>query len=121
MGSDIIAKIKPYIIGLIAGFVNGLFGSGGGALVVCAMEKLLGIKAQKAHATAIAIILPLSIISALFYIRKLDFEIMPILYVSAGGMLGGFLGAKILSKIKSGLLNKVFGVIMIISALQMIF
>ncbi len=56
-------KVKLLSIGIITGFINGLFGSGGGTIVVPALIFLLGMDDHKAHATAISIILPLSIIS----------------------------------------------------------
>ena len=60
-------KMMALLIGLVTGFANGLFGSGGGTIAVPAMEKLLKTKTHMAHATAIAIILPLSVLSALIY------------------------------------------------------
>ena len=56
-------KCKRTAIGLVTGFANGLFGSGGGTIVVPAMERFLGEEEHKAHATAIAVILPLSLLS----------------------------------------------------------
>lgn len=49
-------KCKRTAIGLVTGFANGLFGSGGGTIVVPAMERFLGEEEHKAHATAIAAI-----------------------------------------------------------------
>ena len=54
-------KFKIAVLGLVTGFANGLFGSGGGTLVVPGMQKFLKVEQHKAHATAIAIILPLTV------------------------------------------------------------
>lgn len=57
-------KILPCIIGIITGIANGFLGSGGGTVVVPCLEKFMKTEPHKAHATAIAIILPLTVISA---------------------------------------------------------
>ena len=48
------------LIGIVTGAANGLFGAGGGTILVPALEKFLKIEAHKAHATALAAIFPLS-------------------------------------------------------------
>lgn len=108
-------------IGIVTGLLNGLFGSGGGTIIVPAMESFLGVKAHKAHATAIAVILPLSIISAFIYAGSANNDWMTILYISLGGMMGGFIGAKLLKKITAKWLHKIFGLFMIAAAIRMIF
>ncbi len=113
-------NIKYALIGVITGFVNGLFGSGGGTVLVPCMEKFLKTIPQKAHASAIAVILPLSVISAVLYIGKLDVDIKSLLYVSCGGIIGGFIGAKLLGKISSKYLHIVFGLCMLAGAIRMI-
>ena len=110
---------KASTIGVLTGFANGLFGSGGGTIVVPAMERFLGVKTHKAHATAVAIILPLSILSAFLY-AKGGLDIKTVLLVSAGGVVGGFIGAKLLSKFSSKWLHKIFGLFMIAAAVRMI-
>lgn len=112
--------IKLIGIGLITGMVNGLFGSGGGTLVVPALVFLLEIPDYKAHATAISIILPLSIISTLIYFRNNAIRFDIALMVVLGGVLGAFIGAKILKKVPTPILRKVFGSVIIITALRMI-
>ena len=113
-------KIKLLSIGVITGFVNGLFGSGGGMIVVPALIYLLHVDVHKAHATAISIILPLSIISTIIYFinGSIPFEVA--IPVSIGGIIGGFIGAKILNKVPPNLLNKIFGSLIIYTALRMI-
>ena len=44
------------MIGVTSGVLNGLFGAGGGCVVVPAMEKFLDMDEKKSHATAIAVI-----------------------------------------------------------------
>lgn len=104
---------------MITGLANGLFGSGGGTVVVPCMEKYLDINAHKSHATAIAIILPLSVLSAAIYIFKADVPWAEAAAVSVGGVVGGFIGAKLLNKISGRWLHIIFGVAMLAAAVRM--
>ena len=103
-------KCKRTAIGLVTGFANGLFGSGGGTIVVPAMERFLGEEEHKAHATAIAVILPLSLLSLGVYLWKADLGAVwrIALWASAGGLVGGFVGAKLLQRV-SGVQEKSTG------------
>lgn len=112
--------MKKGIIGFITGIFNGLFGSGGGTIVVPCMEKFLGFKTHKAHASAIAVILPLSVISAFIYVNSVDLVFRDILFICLGGIAGGFLGAKLLNKISTKWLHRIFGLFMIAASVRMI-
>ena len=111
---------KILIIGFVTGLVNGLFGSGGGTIVVPAMIFLLGIEDHKAHATAIGIILPLTVVSIYIYFRHGILDLRPALLITLGGVLGSFIGAKLLNRIPYNILRKIFGVFMIIAAIRMV-
>lgn len=113
-------KIKTAALGIITGLANGLFGSGGGTIVVPGMERFLGVDAHKAHATAIAVILPLTIISMFVYMGKTEIDYKAVIYISAGGVVGGYIGAKFLNKLSGKALHKIFGVFMIAAAIRMI-
>ena len=109
------------VIGVFSGFVNGLLGGGGGMIVVPMLCYLLKRKSKEAHATAILIILPLSLISSIFYtiFGKFNFSIgVP---VSIGVVLGGAVGALLLSKIKSKWISIIFSVVMMIAGVKMLF
>lgn len=115
-------KILKFMgIGFTAGIANGLFGSGGGTIAVPAMVFLLKEDEHQAHATALLIILPLTMASAFFYLTNnyIDWNIT--WKAMAGGVFGGAIGAFLLNKFSSALLRKIFGAFMIIAAFRMIF
>ncbi|MDR1913814.1 MAG: sulfite exporter TauE/SafE family protein [Clostridiales bacterium] len=114
-------RITQAVTGAVVGITNGLFGSGGGTILVPALEKFSGIEAHKAHATALAIIFPLSLLSVFIYTRGSETPWSTVMWISAGGVAGGFFGAKVLNKVKTKWLYKIFGICMIAAALRMIF
>ena len=115
-----ISKKQAAIFGAVIGLINGIFGSGGGVAAVYAFEKKGKMEARKSHATADAVILPISIVSAAVYLFKADILILNVLQASAGGVIGGLLGALLLSKISNNLIHKIFGVVIIASAVRML-
>ena len=90
---------KEIAIGLVTGVLNGLFGAGGGSVVVPAMEKFLDMDEKKSHSTAILIILIMSLFSSATYIYKGFFNFKIWALVSLGGIAGGFVGAKNFSQL----------------------
>ncbi len=113
-------RIYFYSIGLTTGLINGLFGSGGGTIIVPALIFLLGLEEHKSHATAISIILPLTFISTLIYFSHGKINLHIAYIVTLGSVFGGFIGAKLLNKIPSNILRKAFGIIMIIAAIRLV-
>ena len=63
-------NLKNSIIGLFTGFINGIFGSGGGTLLVPILNNILEVEEHKSHATALAVIIFLSTTSSIIYISK---------------------------------------------------
>ncbi|MBA1336737.1 MAG: hypothetical protein HPY66_3173 [Firmicutes bacterium] len=112
--------VKLVLIGLITGLCNGLFGSGGGTILVPSMIFIMGTEEHKAHATAILVILPLTILSTLVYYRSSYISWPLTLKVVSGGIAGSVIGAKLLNRIPSWILRKVFGLFMIIAAVRMV-
>lgn len=103
------------------GFVNGFFGGGGGMLLVPMLEKVLDVPVKKSHATAIAIILPVSVAGAATYLISGYFDLAPLLGVSGGCVVGGIAGALLLKKLPSGVVGMVFSLIMIGVAVKLVF
>jgi len=110
-----------WLIGIVVGFINGLFGAGGGSLLVPALEKFAKFETHMAHATTVAVILPLSVLSAVVYIWGVDVDWWVVLWVSAGGVVGGIVGAKLLARLAGFWLNILFGAFLAAGAVRMLF
>lgn len=116
----IYSNYKLYLVGLVTGLVNGLIGSGGGTIIVPFLKYLVDIDPHKAHATAISIIFPLTIISTFIYFQNGFIDIKTSLLVALGSIVGGYIGAKLLNKIPKKYLKKIFGLFMIVVSVRML-
>jgi uncharacterized protein len=114
------AKIKKAAVGLISGFFAGLFGSGGGIAVVEGLERA-GTEERKAHATSLAVILPISILSAALYFTGGYVPLKNTLWLCGGAVAGGLVGAFFLSKVKLKILNRMFTLLILASGIRMLF
>ena len=107
--------------GAAIGFINGFFGGGGGMIAVPFLERVLKKPTKTSHATAILIILPISIASAIVYILAHKFEWQTGLPAGGGVLAGGLLGALLLSKISNGIIRMVFAAVMIAAGVKLLF
>lgn len=114
-------NIRNSIIGIFAGFINGIFGSGGGTLLVPILNNIVKVEEHESHATALAIIIFLTGASSAIYIYNGTYDVSLTLKVAVGSIIGGIIGAKILCKVTGRFLRISFGLIMIIAALRMVF
>jgi len=113
--------VKLGAIGLVTGLVNGLLGIGGGTILIPAMIFLLGEKQHKAHGTSLAIILPTAVVSTLVYYFHDNLDLGLTLKVVTGAVIGGYIGAKLMTKIPAKSLKKLFGIFMVVAGLRMVF
>ena len=106
--------------GTLCGFLNGFFGSGGGVIAVPMLEKE-GCSPNEAHATSVAVIFLLSMVTALFYgfSGGLDFD-GAWKYIP-WGVAGAVTGSIFLKKIKAQWLKRLFGGVVTAAAVRMLF
>ena len=107
-----------YFIGLCSGIVNGLLGAGGGMLAVPTLKNQ--IEAQKAHATTVAIIMPICLVSSVFYIFAGRVTVADALPYAPFGIIGALIGAVLLTKMKAKHLRFIFSLFMIWAGIRMI-
>lgn len=119
MGLYVMKLTKNIIFGGISGFLNGLFGAGGGMVVVPSIRSETGTK--EAHATSIAIILPISIVSAISYILRGNVKIQSALPYIPFGVIGAIIGIILMKKFKPNIIRKIFALVMLWAGLRMIF
>lgn len=112
--------IKMIFIGFGAGLINGVFGAGGGMVVVPALTCFFNIEQHKAQATAISIILPFAIISSYVYYVKGFVDFGTTLQVAVGSVIGSYIGSKALTKFSDTVLRKIFGCFIILAAIRML-
>ena len=112
-------KIFFSILGGLTGFANGLFGSGGGVIAV-PMLNSADIEQKKAHATSLALTLPFSVVSMIFYASKNSFDLFDALPLIPFGLIGAVIGSVFLKKIPAKPLKIIFGVFLIIAGGRMI-
>lgn len=113
--------IKKAIIGILAGFISGFFGAGGGLILVPTFSYLLHLDEKRSRATSIFVILPMVLVSGFFYFQEnfIDWEIG--IKCAVGGILGGYIGAKLLKKLSSKVLKILFAAFLSYVSIKMIF
>ena len=114
-------KWKLLLTGGAVGLVNGFLGGGGGVFAVVALTMFLGLPQKNAHATALLVILPVSVVSAAVYIFSVGLDVWQTLAVTAGVTAGGVLGSVLLKKADNEKLRLVFGFILILAGARMFF
>jgi len=107
------------LFGLLIGAVNGLFGAGGGMIAVPLLKKT-GLTQKEAHANAIAVILPITIVSAVIYILKDTVKISDALIYLPTGVLGAVLGTVCLKKLSPLWLKRIFGCFMVYAGIRLL-
>jgi uncharacterized protein len=115
------STIVLLLIGLGAGILSGLFGIGGGIVLVPALVYLVKMSQQQAQGTSLAaLVLPLSAaIGAFTYYKAGQLELMPALYIAVGMAAGAFIGAQVATQVDGLILKRAFAVLMVVMAVKM--
>ncbi len=111
------------LCGLLAGFLNGFLGAGGGIIIVFALSKLIYSEENDknaAFATALCIMLPLSGVSAIIYAMRgnISFDGFGVFAIPA--IIGGAVGGLLLGKLKSDYVKRLFAALMVVSGILLI-
>lgn len=110
MEEKTLKNVQRVACGVAVGAANSLFGGGGGMIAVPLLQKT-GLMEKRAHATAILLILPISLLSFLLYAMQGFYRPSVLIPTSLGVTAGGFLGAKLLGKMPDKAVRLVFAVL----------
>ncbi|MCQ2602816.1 MAG: sulfite exporter TauE/SafE family protein, partial [Clostridia bacterium] len=89
-------------------------------LVVPVLTVLFGLEERKAHATAIAIILPLCAVGAVVYFLRGTYDYSMFPYAIFGVISGGIIGAFLLKKASNNALKILFYGVMLLAGFKML-
>jgi hypothetical protein len=115
--------ILPYmLLGLVAGILSGLIGIGGGIIIIPVLVFIFGFSQHMAQGTTLALLVPpIGILAALMYYKQGYVDVKVASYICIGFIAGSFFGAKFAMGLSGAVLEKIFGVALLLIALKMIF
>jgi len=102
-------RAKYAVTGALAGAANGFFGAGGGMFLVPLLASWSKLEERRAFATSVAVILPLSMVSAVIYFMRGGINFTSAWPYLVGGALGGVIAGKVFKKLDMVWLRRVFG------------
>lgn len=108
------------VVGVLAGFLSGLFGVGGGILIVPGLVLIMGMDQRLAHGTSLAAIFPIAIagVAGFAVDGEVDWAVAGLLTV--GALVGTLVGTAALRRIPAGPLRLVFAVVLVAAAIRML-
>jgi uncharacterized membrane protein YfcA len=107
-------------IGLAAGILSGLFGIGGGIVIVPALIMLAAMKPTEATGTSLAaLLLPVGALGAWQYYRQGALDLRAALWIAAGLFLGAWLGARLALRMPTRELQRGFALFLLVVAAQL--
>jgi len=108
-------------LGLVAGVLGGMFGIGGGSILIPAMVFFFGLTQHQAQGTTLAIMVPpIGLLAALRYYYSGNVKLGMAGFICAGFLVGGLIGAQLIQNVPDALLKKLFGIFLLIVSLRMI-
>lgn len=114
-------ELKYAVSGLLAGLANGFFGAGGGMFLVPLFCRWVKMDEKRAFATSLAIVLPLSVISAIVYLKNGVFDIRRAFPFLVGGLVGGSVGGAVFKKVPASVLRIALSLFIIYGGVRALF
>lgn len=108
------------VVGVLAGVFSGLFGIGGGVLIVSAMVLLLRVPIHEATGTSLAaLLLPVGILGTLEYYRAGNIHLAPAGLIAVGLVAGTWVGARWAHTLSPVTLQRMFAVFLVVMAVRL--
>lgn len=109
-------KLRSILAGLAAGAVNGLFGAGGGMILVPMLSRCENFSEREVFTSSIVIILPICVVSLLTSANTVPWvAALPFLI---GGSIGGCLAVFLSKRIPTTLLHRLLGLLILYGGIR---
>lgn len=116
--ADMTLVIWAVIVGVMAGILSGLIGIGGGIVIVPALV-LLGLTQREASGTSLAaLLLPVGLLGVMEYAHRNEVKLNLALALAVGLLAGAFVGARVAGQLPNAVLQRGFGVLLLIVAVR---
>jgi uncharacterized membrane protein YfcA len=103
------------IIGLIGGILSGLFGIGGGLVIVPALILVAGFPIATAAGTSLAaLLLPVGLFGALVYYQAGNVDLRAAAVIAVGLLIGAFFGARLGTLLPPQIAQRAFGIFLVV-------
>jgi hypothetical protein len=108
------------LIGLGSGVLSGIFGIGGGLVIVPFLVLLMGMTIRQAAGTSLAaLLLPVGIFGALEYFRAGQVDVRVAIVLALGLVVGVYFGARLALMLPPELVQRAFGVLLIVVGVRL--
>jgi uncharacterized membrane protein YfcA len=110
------------VIGLLAGFISGSLGVGGGIIIVPALVFFLGFTQHQAQGISLGMMLaPIGLLAFINYYREGYTNLKFSLLLLVVFFVGSYLGSRLAVQLPAATLKKVFGGLMLVAGVRLIF
>jgi len=109
-------------IGILTGFMAGMLGIGGAIIMIPALVFIMGFSQHSAQGTSLAVMLPpIGIIAAYNYYKAGEVNFKFAIILAIAFMAGSYFGSKYALTLPQPVLKKIFGVLLLMVAIRMLF
>ena len=106
------------LAGALSGLVNGLFGGGGGMVLLPLLSRFGDLQERELYASCLGILFPVSLVSAALYLLRGSSSLPVALPYLLGGALGGFFGGKLYQKVSLKWLKGLFSLFLLYAGVK---
>jgi uncharacterized membrane protein YfcA len=115
-------KIYQYLgVGVLVGLLSGLLGVGGGILLVPILVGYFGVDQHLAHGTSLAVVVPTACLGAIIYGYHGSMDVTIAAQLAVGGIIGAPIGTRLMKKIPAAQLKRLFGIMLMLVGIRMVF
>jgi len=116
----LIQYIGLVALGLVSGLLAGLFGVGGGIVIVPALVSLFGLDIKQAVGTSLAVILPTAVMGSATHFKHGNVRLVEACLVAVGAVVSAVIGATLVQRLPGASLKRLFAILLIAVAVKML-